>query len=257
MWFFGNERRHDPKPCLLKVERGEHNLKVSRKAHNLLLRQCEKHLSRHSVRARLALFQPGQPLPDITWGDFNLLGSIVQRSPPFQNTFVFGLQLQLALSRNSNLKNVSVETSDGRRRRFLPQNSQPVEVIATLPLQWRTFRLACFPQKNHSSLSSKSPSSPPQETIAPSSFNSRRSTLQLRLQIADDLIFLAFLTCLVRICSARQEPRKANGSRQSAPNSPEPPTAFSHAMGSLAVQRRAQGIRFFLLVPKTPALRTV
>ena len=138
--------------------------------------------------ARLALFQPGQTLPDITWGDFNLLASIVQRSPPFQNTFVFGLQLQLALSRNSDLKNVSVETSDGRRQRFLPKNSQPVEVIAALPLRWRTFRLACLPQKNYSSLSSKSPSSPPQETIAPSSFNSRRSTLQLRLHIADDLI---------------------------------------------------------------------
>ena len=79
---------------------------------------------------------------------------------------------------------------------FLPKNSQPVEVT-------------CFPQKNHSSLSSKSPSSPPQQTIAPSSFNSRRSTLQLRLQIANDLILLAFLTCLERICSARQETKKS------------------------------------------------
>ena len=113
------------------------------------------------------------------------------------------------LSRNSDLKNVSIETSDGRRRRFLPKNSQPVEVMATIPLHWRTFRLACFPQKNHSSLSSKSPSSPPQETIAPSSFNSRRSTLQLRLQIADDLILLALSTCLVRICSARQKTKKS------------------------------------------------
>ena len=111
--------------------------------------------------------------------------------------------------RNSDLKNVSVETSDGRRWRFLPKNSQPIEVIATLPVHWRSFRLACFPQNNYSSLSSKIPSSPPQETIAPSSFNSRRSTLQLRLQIADDLILLTFTTCLVRICSARQETKKS------------------------------------------------
>ena len=118
------------------------------------------------------------------------------------------LQLQFVLSRNSDLKNVCVETSDGRRRRFLNKNSHPVEVIATFPLHWRSFRLACFQQKNHSFLSSNSPSSPPQETIAPSPFNSRRSTLQLRLQIADDLILLAFLTCLVRKCSARQETKK-------------------------------------------------
>ena len=137
-----------------------------------------------------------------------------------------------------------------------PNNPQPVEVVATLPLHWRTFRLACFPQKNHSSLSSKSCSSPPQETIAPPSFSSRRSTLQLRLQIADDLILLAFLRVLCASAVRARKPRKANGSCQSAPNSPEPPTAFSDATGSLAVQRRAQGIRFFLLVPKTPALRT-
>ena len=154
------------------------------------------------------------------------MGFIVQRSPPFQNTFVFGLQLQLALSRNSDLKNVRVETPDGRRRRFLPKNSQPIEVVATLPLHWRTFRLACFPQKNHSSLSSKSPSSPPQRKIAPSPFNSRRSTSQLRLQIADDLILLAFLRVLCASAVRARKPRKANGSRQSAPNSPEPPTAF-------------------------------
>ena len=107
-------------------------------------------LARHkicSVRARLALFQPGQTLPDITWGDFKLLGAIIQRSPPFQNTLVFGLKLQLALSRNSDLKNVCVETPDGRRRRFLPKNIQPIEVLATLPLHRRSFRLACFPQK--------------------------------------------------------------------------------------------------------------
>ena len=100
----GSERRHDPKPCLLEVERGEHNLHVSRKAHNLLVKQREKHLSRHSVRARLALFQPGQTLPDIAWGDFNLLGPIVQSSPPFQDTLVFGPQLQLTLGLNLDLK---------------------------------------------------------------------------------------------------------------------------------------------------------
>ena len=157
--------------------------------------------------ARLALFQPGQTLPDITWRDFNLLGPIVQRSPPFQNTFVFGLQLQLAPSRNSDLKNVNVETSDGRRRRFLPQNSWPIEKIATFLLHWRAFRLAFFPQKNHSSLSSKSPSSPPQETIAPSPFNSRRSTLQLRLQIEDDLILLALfvVSCAHLQCAPRNQ----------------------------------------------------
>ena len=84
MCFFWNERRHDPKPCLLKVARGEHILYLERKAHNLLLKQCEKHLSRHSVPARLALFQLGQTLPDITWGDFNLQGSIVTRAQPEQ-----------------------------------------------------------------------------------------------------------------------------------------------------------------------------
>ena len=50
---------------LLKVERGEHILYVSRKAQILLLWQSEKHLRRYSVRARLALFEPGQALPDI------------------------------------------------------------------------------------------------------------------------------------------------------------------------------------------------
>ena len=89
------------------------------------------------------------------------------------------------------------------------KNSQPVEVVATLPLHRRSFRLACFPQKNHLSLSSESPSSPPQETIAPSPLRSRRSTAQLCLQIADDLILLEFSTCLVRICSARQETKKS------------------------------------------------
>ena len=185
-------------------------------------------------------------------------GPIVQRSPPFQDTLVFGLQLQLTLGLNLDLKNVRVETSDGHRRRFLSKNSQPVEMGATLPLHRRSFRLTCFPQKKHLSLLSESPSSPPQETIAPSPLRSRRSTMLLCLQIADDLILLAFSMCLVRICSARQETkRKANGSRQSAPNSPEPPTAFSHATGPFAVHRRAQEIRFFLPVPKTPALRTV
>ena len=52
--FFGKERRHDPKPGLLKVERGEHALYVSRKAHNWFLRQGEKHLRRHSVRDRFS-----------------------------------------------------------------------------------------------------------------------------------------------------------------------------------------------------------
>ena len=78
----------------------------------------------------LPFFQPGQTLPDITCEDVNLLGPIVQRSPPFQNTLVFGLQLQLALSRNSDLKNFSVETSDGRRRRFLPNASVALENVS-------------------------------------------------------------------------------------------------------------------------------
>ena len=72
MWFFWNERRHDPKPCLLKVERGEHVLYVSRKAHNLLLRQCEKRLSRHSVWARLALLQPGPKHCQISRGETSI-----------------------------------------------------------------------------------------------------------------------------------------------------------------------------------------
>ena len=55
IWLFGNERRHDPKAGLLKVERGEHILYVSHKARNVLLRQGEKYLRRHSVRARLSL----------------------------------------------------------------------------------------------------------------------------------------------------------------------------------------------------------
>ena len=164
--------------------------------------------------------------------------------PPFQNTLFVGLQMQFALSRNSDLKYVCVESSDGRQPKFLLKNS-PIEVIATFPLHWRWFRLACF----HLSLSSESPSSPPQKTIATFPFHSRRSTLQLLLQIADDLILLAFSTCLVRICSARQETKKSL-SCQSAPK-------LSPKQRDFAVQRGAQGICFFLPEPETPALRTV
>ena len=155
---------------------------VSRKAHNLPLKQCEKHLSRHSVWARLAIFS--------TW--LNTARHHVERLqspgphcptlaaiPEYVHFLDFSCNSRSAGTVISKMSALKLLMADDRR--FLPENSQPVEVIATLPLHWRTFHLACFPQKNHSSLSSKSPSSPPQETIAPSSFNSRRSTLQLRL----------------------------------------------------------------------------
>ena len=64
-------------------------------------------------------------------------------------------------------------------------------------------------RKNRLSLSSESPSSPPQRRSHPSPLRNCLSTMQLCLQIADDLIFLAFSTCLVCICSARQETKKS------------------------------------------------
>ena len=69
---------------------------------------------------------------------------------------------------------------------------------------------------------------------------SAQQPTQLCLQIADDLILLAFSTCFVRICSTRQKTKKNQRVTPVGINSPEPPTAFSHATGSFAVQRRAQ-----------------
>ena len=88
--------------------------------------------SRHSVRAPLALFQPGQTLSDITWGDFNN----ARRHSRIRSFLAFSCNSRSAGTVIS--KNVSVETSDGRRRKFLPKNSQPVTVIATFPLHWRS-----------------------------------------------------------------------------------------------------------------------
>ena len=71
------------------------------------------------------------------------------------------------MGRNSlRLLNVSIETSDGHRRRFLPGSPQPVEVVANVPLHGRSFCLTSFSQKNHLSLSNEGPSSPPHETVA-------------------------------------------------------------------------------------------
>ena len=139
-------------------------------------------------------------------------------------TLIFHLQLLLAFSPNRDLKYVCIRTSDAIDGSSCPKKFSRLKFAShascrktTCLCRLTALRLtAVVPQRN------------------------------CVLKIAHNLVLLAFSTSLVRISSARQA-RKANGSRQSAPNSLEMPKSCPpHATGSHAVQRGAQGILFLL-----------